>query len=207
MVTSDDVAGSGITRTRTEAGSTGMRLRRKCLRPVVGQVQLETADASSRVAVSEDRLECSEPLATAAMASLRARTQLASVHVLDHALAQRAYNIGTRWAAPVWDEVDDTSILKTGRHGRYRRFPPWSLHSQSRRPPQLAIAQRFSAVAHRDQFFIRTSCQLSGAKRKWAARQSPPPRSRMTQCMVRPCVARRFRQVGGERSCINVSDL
>jgi len=25
--------------------------------------------------------------------------------------------------------------------------------------------------------------------------------------MVQPCVARRFRQVGGERSCINVSDL
>jgi len=32
-------------------------------------------------------------------------------------------------------------------------------------------------------------------------------RSRMTQCMVRPCVARRFWRVGGERSCINVSDL
>src|SRR6202166_2050405 len=29
------------------------------------------------------------------MASLRARTQRASVHVLDHALAQRADNIGT----------------------------------------------------------------------------------------------------------------
>ena len=29
----------------------------------------------------------------------------------------------------------------------------------------------------------------------------------MTQCMVRPCVARRFRRPGGERSCINVSGL
>jgi len=34
-----------------------------------------------------------------------------------------------------------------------------------------------------------------------------PTRSRMTQCMVRPCVARELRRVGGERSCINVSDL
>ena len=32
-------------------------------------------------------------------------------------------------------------------------------------------------------------------------------RSKLTQCMVRPCVAREFRRVGGERSCINVSGL
>jgi branched-chain amino acid transport system substrate-binding protein len=30
---------------------------------------------------------------------------------------------------------------------------------------------------------------------------------RDTECMVRPCVARRFRRVRGERSCINVSGL
>jgi di/tricarboxylate transporter len=29
----------------------------------------------------------------------------------------------------------------------------------------------------------------------------------MTQCMVRPCVARELCRVGGERSCINVSGL
>jgi hypothetical protein len=29
----------------------------------------------------------------------------------------------------------------------------------------------------------------------------------LTQCMVRPCVARRFRRAGGKRSCINVSGL
>src|SRR5258708_34355643 len=29
----------------------------------------------------------------------------------------------------------------------------------------------------------------------------------LTQCMIRPCVARGFRRVGGERSCINVSGL
>jgi hypothetical protein len=32
-------------------------------------------------------------------------------------------------------------------------------------------------------------------------------RRRLTQCMVRPCVARGVRRVGGERSCINVSGL
>src|ERR1700751_5263179 len=51
------------------------------------------------------------------------------------------------WAAPVWDEVDDTSILKTGRHGRYRRFHPG--HCTHNRAVRLrpAIAQRFSALA------------------------------------------------------------
>jgi hypothetical protein len=29
----------------------------------------------------------------------------------------------------------------------------------------------------------------------------------MTQCMVRPCVARELRRVGDKRSCINVSGL
>jgi len=29
----------------------------------------------------------------------------------------------------------------------------------------------------------------------------------VTECMVRPCVARRFRRADGERSCINVSGL
>jgi hypothetical protein len=61
----------------------------------LGQVQLETADVFKGGRLGGPLEKCSEPLATADMASLRARTQLASVHVLDHALAQRAYNIGT----------------------------------------------------------------------------------------------------------------
>ena len=32
-------------------------------------------------------------------------------------------------------------------------------------------------------------------------------RQNLARCMVRPCVARRFRRDIGERSCINVSDL
>src|SRR6266480_7812288 len=34
-----------------------------------------------------------------------------------------------------------------------------------------------------------------------------PRQPGLTQCMVRPCVARGFRRGGGERSCINVSGL
>ena len=61
-----------------------------------------------------------ELFAAADVALLRARTELASVHVLDHALAQRADGIRTHKETPVLDEVDDTSILKTGHPARYR---------------------------------------------------------------------------------------
>jgi hypothetical protein len=47
------------------------------------------------------------------------------------------------------DEVDDTSILKTGHPVRYRQSSPWLLCSWTSRTPQRAIAQRFSALAHR----------------------------------------------------------
>jgi len=41
------------------------------------------------------------------------------------------------------DEVDDTSIFKTGHPVRYLRSPPWLLCSWTSRTPQRAIAQRF----------------------------------------------------------------
>jgi len=44
------------------------------------------------------------------------------------------------------DEVDDTSIFKTGHPVRYLRSPPWLLCSWTSRTPQRAIAQRFSGV-------------------------------------------------------------
>ena len=40
-----------------------------------------------------------------------------------------------------------------------------------------------------------------------ASIELPESVTRMTQCMVRPCVASGFRRTGGERSCINVSGL
>ena len=61
----------------------------------LGQVQLETADILKGGRVRRPLEKRGEPLATADMTCLRARTELARVHVLDHALAQRADSIGT----------------------------------------------------------------------------------------------------------------
>jgi hypothetical protein len=43
--------------------------------------------------------------------------------------------------------VNDTSIFKTANKARYRRSLLWLPSLQSCRPPQRAIAQRFSALA------------------------------------------------------------
>ncbi|HEV7445277.1 MAG TPA: hypothetical protein VGO18_21960 [Steroidobacteraceae bacterium] len=55
----------------------------------LGKVQLEKADILKCSRVRGPLQERSEPLAAADMAPLRARTELARVHVLDHAPAQR----------------------------------------------------------------------------------------------------------------------
>jgi len=44
------------------------------------------------------------------------------------------------------DEVDDTSILKTGHPARYRRSLTWLPCAPTGCPPKRAIAQRFSGV-------------------------------------------------------------
>jgi hypothetical protein len=59
----------------------------------LGEVQLEAADVLGRGRVGGPLHKRREPHATADVASLRARTQLACIHVLDHALAQRADSI------------------------------------------------------------------------------------------------------------------
>jgi hypothetical protein len=61
----------------------------------------------------------SEPFAAVDVASLGVRTQLARVHILDHTLTQRGDSFGCHKATPVLSEVEDTSILKTGRFPRY----------------------------------------------------------------------------------------
>jgi len=77
------------------------------------------------------------------------------------------------------DEVDDTSILKTGRPLCYRWSLPWWPYSQTNRPPQRAIAQRFSALAQRVRYCGASECRLSGELRKSLARALE--RSKMTQ--------------------------
>src|SRR6185437_15837301 len=74
----------------------------------LGQVQLEAADVLKCGRVWGALEKRSEPLAAADVAPLRARAQLARVHVLDHALAKRTDSIGghrrllsgMRWITP-----------------------------------------------------------------------------------------------------------
>src|ERR1700674_5322196 len=80
------------------------------------------------------------------MDPLRARTELACVHVLDHALAQRADCNRTHWQLLSWMRL---------RHLDPQDRPPRPLSTISilvtapriRPPLQRAIAQRFSALA------------------------------------------------------------
>src|SRR6476646_6639231 len=55
-----------------------------------GKMQLKPADILRRGRVRGPLEKCSEPLAAVNMAPLRPRTELACIHVLDHALAQPA---------------------------------------------------------------------------------------------------------------------
>src|SRR4029077_15389725 len=55
----------------------------------LGQVQLEAPDILSRRRVRGAIEKCGKPLAAVNVASLRARTELPRVHVLDHAMTQR----------------------------------------------------------------------------------------------------------------------
>src|SRR5208282_3999951 len=68
----------------------------------LGQVQLETADVLKGGGVRRPLEKCSETLATADVAILRARTELARGHVLDHALAQRADRFRTHRQLLSW---------------------------------------------------------------------------------------------------------
>jgi hypothetical protein len=63
------------------------------------------------------------------------------------------------------DEVDDTSIFKTGHPVRYLRSPPWLLCSWTSRTPQRAIAQRFSALALNGRAGTHQICPLMKVNR------------------------------------------
>ena len=78
-----------------------MRLRLQMLISGLGQVQLEQADVLKCGGVGRPLEKRCETLATADVACLRGRTELAGIHVLDHPLAQRADGIGTHQVTPV----------------------------------------------------------------------------------------------------------
>src|SRR5262245_25768528 len=85
--------------------------------PSLGQVQLETADVIRRGCVGGALEKRSKTFAAANVASLRARTELAGVHVLDHPLAQRANSVGTHRQLLSWMR------LTTPRSSRQRVTP------------------------------------------------------------------------------------
>src|SRR5205814_414432 len=98
-----------------------MPLRVQMLTPVSAKCSWKRR-MSSGVAVSGGALEKrSKTFAAANVASLRARTELAGVHVLDHPLAQWADGIRTHGQLLSWMRFTNTSILKTGLHARYHR--------------------------------------------------------------------------------------
>ena len=70
--------------------------------PGLGQVQLEAADVIGRGRVRRPLQKCSEPPAAVDVAPLRVCTKLARIHVLDHALTQRADNFRTHGKLLSW---------------------------------------------------------------------------------------------------------
>src|SRR4029077_5264638 len=131
----------------------------------LGKMQLKPADILRRGRVRGPLEKCSEPLAAVNMAPLRPRTELACIHVLDHALAQRADRNRTHGQLLSWMR------LTTPRSSRQADRPAidhlsFGYRALGRPPPQRAIAQRFSAMARLRHANCTERCPLSGVTRK-----------------------------------------
>src|SRR5258708_1891922 len=112
----------------------------------LGKMQLKPADILRRGRVRGPLEKCSKPLAAVNMAPLRPRAEFACIHVLDHALAQRADRNRTHGQLLSWMR------LMTPPSSRQADMPAIDdlslVTAPSGRPPlQRAIAQRFSALA------------------------------------------------------------
>src|SRR5450432_3722530 len=92
------------------------------------KMQLEPTDVLCRSRVRRSLEKCREPFATVNMAPLRPRTKSARVHVLDHALAQRADGIRTHGKLLSWMR------LKTPRSSRQGTPPATDDLSSGHRP-------------------------------------------------------------------------
>jgi hypothetical protein len=83
-------------------------------RPVLHQMQLEPAHIVRLRRVRGTLEKGGKALASADVPPLRAFAEIAGVHVLDHALAQRAYRLFGHWK-PSWLRLKTTTSAKTGR--------------------------------------------------------------------------------------------
>src|SRR5450631_416374 len=123
----------------------------------LGKMQLEPADVLRRGRVRGPLEKRSKPLAIVNMAPLRPRAELACIHVFDHALAQRTDHNRTHGQLLSWMR------LTTPRSSRQADWPATdnlsSVTAPSGKPPlQRAIAQRFSALAHRVAWCVAAIC-------------------------------------------------
>src|SRR5258706_4822906 len=112
----------------------------------LGKMQLKPADILRRGRVRGPLEKCSKQLAAGNIAPLRPRAEFAGIHVLDHALAQRADRNLTHGQLLLWMR------LMTPPSSRQADMPAIDdlslVTAPSGRPPlQRAIAQRFSAMA------------------------------------------------------------
>src|SRR5471032_253336 len=112
----------------------------------LGKMQLKPADILRRGRVRGPFEKRRKSLAAVNMAPLRPRAELACIHVLDHALAQRADRNRTHGKLLSWVR------LTTPPSSRQADTPATdnlsSVTAPSGKPPlQRAIAQRFSALA------------------------------------------------------------
>src|SRR5258706_621158 len=135
----------------------------------LGKMQLKPADILRRGRVRGPLEKCIKPLAAVNMAPLRPRAEFAGIHVLDHALAQRADHNRTHGQLLSWMR------LMTPPSSRQADMPAIDdlslVTAPSGRPPlQRAIAQRFSALAHLRHADCVEQCPSLSAKRKTYAR-------------------------------------
>src|SRR6202048_2043557 len=131
----------------------------------LGNMQLKPADILRRGRVRGPLEKRSKPLAAVNMAPLRPRAELACVHVLDHALAQRADRNRTHGQLLSWMRL--TTPPSSRQADRPATDDLSLVTAPSGKPPlQRAIAQRFSALARLGHAPMSDLSPLSGEERK-----------------------------------------
>src|SRR5450631_1150839 len=92
------------------------------------------------------------------MAALRMRSELAALHILDHALTQRGLR---NRHGKLLRGVANPMILRRRRARRYLRSLDWLPHSRLQHPAKRVSPQRFSALAQSRTGFELAVCLLN----------------------------------------------